>query len=61
MAWQEIRDPTTNHLLARIDPARNLLELQRKKSIFLVDLEIYLHQNGRKPTVEGDKQPQTHE
>jgi hypothetical protein len=42
MGWQEIRDPLTNQLLARIDSKRCLLELQRKKSTFLVDLLTYL-------------------
>lgn len=45
MAWQEIRDPSTNHLLARIEPDRKLLEWHRKKSSPLVDLEFYLLKN----------------
>ncbi len=58
MAWEEIRDPVTNHLLARIDPRRHLLELQRKKSVHLVDLIPYLQDNGTQPPVEAIEQPQ---
>ena len=45
MSWQEIRDPATGHLLARIDPERKLLELHRKRSSLLVDLDPYWPQN----------------
>jgi hypothetical protein len=61
MAWQEIRDPQTNHLLARIDSQRNLLELRRKKSAHLVDLVPYLQQNGTQAAVEAQEQPQARE
>lgn len=50
--FQEIRDPLNGHLLARIDPERRLLELQRKKSTFLVDLLPYLE--GKSTLVAGD-------
>jgi hypothetical protein len=56
--FQEIRDPTTGHLLARIDGPRRLLELQRKKSTFLVDLLPYLQENGTQPAVEHQEQQQ---
>lgn len=53
MAWQEIRDPSTNHLLARIEPARKLLELRRKKSCVLVDLDPYLAPKERPGESDG--------
>jgi hypothetical protein len=46
MAWIEIRDPATNHLLARIDPQRNLLELMRKKSTHLVESDTLSAREG---------------
>lgn len=55
--WQDIRDPATNHLLARIDSKRKLLELVRKKSKHLVDLQPYLQGNGKRPA-EARQEPQ---
>jgi hypothetical protein len=55
--FKEIRSPD-GHLLARIDPERKLLELQRKKTKVLVDLMPYLQENGAQPAVESQQQPQ---
>jgi hypothetical protein len=61
MSWQEIRDPATGHLLARIDPKRSLLELRRKKTEFLVDLVPYFQENGVQAATESQDHPQASE
>jgi hypothetical protein len=55
--FKEIRSPD-GHLLCRIDGQRRLLELQRKKAVHLVDLTLYLQENGAQPAVESQQQPQ---
>jgi hypothetical protein len=61
MGWTELRDPSTNHMVGRIDPARRLLEVKRKKGVYLIDLSPYLQENGTQPTVAAQEQPQARE
>ena len=41
MSYVEVREPTTNKLLFRYDPTRNLVEIQRRGIMTIVDLLWY--------------------
>ena len=39
--WQDVRDPATNKLLFRFDPARDLVQVGSRGVYHLVDLTEY--------------------
>lgn len=38
MGWLDVREPVTGKLLFRYDPERNLIEIQRRGVVTVVDL-----------------------
>ena len=46
MPWVDIREPTTEKLLMRYDPNRDIIEVQRRGVKTLVDLTQYKERQG---------------